>query len=416
MHGGDIYSSKVKYDFSVNVNLLGIPRKAKIAGKKALKNAVHYPDQKCSGLRKALSEKLGIPEDFLCFGNGASELISAFVRASRAKTALLLAPSFSGYKAALDSSEIQAEYYFLDEKNGFAFFGRDKENLKSKILSKKYGILMITTPNNPNGKLISPNYIEEIAQACKKSGTWLLIDECFMALSGRNFSFIKKIGKLKNAAVLRAFTKTFALPGVRLGYIVAQKATAEKVQRELPEWNVSGIAQETGLACLSEEKYLLRAARLIEKERKFLFRKLEDFGFTVFDSDVNFILFKSEKIFDLKERLLEKEILIRDCSDYKGLEKGFYRIAVKSRGENRKLVSALGYVAGAKCVRISNAGIADAHRRRKPEPRNTRPERSEGNALRKNSECSAFRADFSGTNSDFQTLNSLNKSNISNFY
>ena len=348
MHGGDIYSSKVKYDFSVNVNPLGIPRKAKAAGRKALKNAIHYPDQKCLALRKALSEKLGISEDSLCFGNGASELISAFVRASRAKTALLLAPSFSGYKSALDSSDVKAEYYFLDEKNSFAFSKRDAENLKSRILSKKYGILIITTPNNPNGKLIPPNYIEEIAQACEKSGTWLLIDECFMALSGRDFSFIKKIGKFKNEAVLRAFTKTFALPGVRLGYLVSQKETAEKVQRVLPEWNVSNIAQETGLACLSEKKYLLRAARLIEKERKFLSEKLEDFGFTVFDSDVNFILFKSDKIFDLKERLLEKEILIRDCSDYKGLKKGFYRIAVKSRKENRKLVSALGGV----CIRL----------------------------------------------------------------
>lgn len=344
MHGGDIYSVKVKYDFSVNVNPLGIPKKARTAGKKALKNAVHYPDQKCPGLRKSLSEKLGVSEDSICFGNGASELISAFVRASKAKAALLLAPSFSGYKAALESSEVQAEYYFLDEKNGFAFSEHDAENLKSRILSKKYGILIMTTPNNPNGKLIPPNYIEEIALACEKSGTRILIDECFMALSGKDFSFIKKIGKFRNSAVLRAFTKTFALPGVRLGYLVSQNETVEKVQRQLPEWNVSNIAQEIGLACILEEKYLLRAVRLIEKERKFLSEKLRDFGFKVFDSDVNFILFKSDRIFDLKERLLEKKILIRDCSDYKGLKKGFYRIAVKSRSENRKLVSALGGV------------------------------------------------------------------------
>jgi len=369
MHGGDIYSVKVKYDFSVNVNPLGIPKKAKKAGKKALKNVAHYPDQNCSALRKSLSEKLGVSEDSICFGNGASELISAFVRAGRAKTALLLAPSFSGYKAALESSEVQIEYYFLDEKNGFSFSEHDAENLKSRILSRKYGILIMTTPNNPNGKLIPPNCIEEIALACEKSGTRLLIDECFMALSGRDFSFIKKIGKFRNSAVLRAFTKTFALPGVRLGYLVSQNETVEKVQRELPEWNVSNIAQETGLACLSEEKYLLRALRIIGKEKKFLSEKLEDFGFTVFDSDVNFILFKSDKIFDLKERLLEKKILIRDCSDYKGLKKGFYRIAVKSRCENRKLVSALGYEAGAKSVRSTGG---DSRSRGTPDPSGAR--------------------------------------------
>lgn len=341
MHGGDIYSSKVKYDFSVNVNPLGIPRKAKSAGKKALKNSVCYPDPNCLALRKKLSEKLGINGKNICFGNGASELISSFARASKAESALLLAPSFLGYRAALESAGAEISYYHLDEKNGFALSGSDSENLVSEILSGKYGIFIMASPNNPDGRLLPAEYMEKIAAACVKSGTWLLIDECFMALSGSNSSFLKKILNLENAAVLRAFTKTFSLPGVRLGYLVSEKKTGEKVRKELPEWNVSLIAQETGLACLSGEKYILRAVRLIEKERLFLSEKLSSLGFEVFSSDANFILFKSGKIFDLKERLLKKKILLRDCGDYEDLEKGFYRIAVKTHRENRKLALAL---------------------------------------------------------------------------
>lgn len=341
MHGGDIYSSKVKYDFSVNMNPLGIPRKAKSAGKKALKNAAHYPDPNCLALRKKLSEKLGIKGEAICFGNGASELISAFARASKAERALLLAPSFSGYRAALESIGAKISYYHLDEKNGFSLSGSDTVNLESEILSGKYGIFIMASPNNPDGRLVPAEYMEKIAAACGKSETWLLIDECFMALSGSNSSFLRKILNSKNAAVLRAFTKTFSLPGVRLGYMVSEKETGEKVRKELPEWNVSLIAQETGVACLSGEKYILRAVRLIEKERRFLSEKLSSLGFKVFPSDVNFILFKSGKIFDLKERLLKKKILLRDCGDYEGLEKGFYRIAVKTHRENRKLALAL---------------------------------------------------------------------------
>lgn len=341
MHGGDIYSSKVKYDFSVNVNPLGIPRKAKSAGKRALKNAACYPDPLCLALRKKLSEKLGIKGEYICFGNGASELISAFVRASKAEAALLLAPSFSGYRAALEPMGAKISYYHLDEKNGFALSESDAVNLDSEIRSGKYGIFIMASPNNPDGRLIPAEYIEKIAAACEKSGTWLLIDECFMALSGSGSSFLKKIPNLKKAAVLRAFTKTFSLPGVRLGYLVSEKETCEKVRKELPEWNVSLIAQETGLACLHGEKYISRAVLSIKRERRFISEKLSFLGFTVFSSDANFILFKSGKIFDLKERLLKKKILLRDCSDYEGLEKGFYRTAVKRHRENRKLAAAL---------------------------------------------------------------------------
>ena len=342
MHGGDIYQNKVKYDFSVNVNPKGIPRKVLSALKKSVKNAVHYPDMSCSRLKKMLSEKLLVEEDCLSFGNGASELICAFIRAANVKSALVFAPSFSGYASALRSAGARINYFYLKEENDFALDKSGTEALKLEILSKKYDAVLITNPNNPNGKLIPRNLMEEIAGTCESSGANLLVDECFMELTGKSagFSFLPLLQsrEYQKITVLRAFTKTFAVPGIRLGYCVSSKETARKIKIQLPEWNVSVLAENAGIACLGEKNYLEKSLRLIAREREYLSRNLASLGFKVFPSDANYILFKDFRGVDLKRLLLEKKILIRGCSDYEGLENGFYRIAVRTRRENRLLL------------------------------------------------------------------------------
>lgn len=351
MHGGDIYQNKVKYDFSVNVNPKGIPRRVKSALKKSVKNAVHYPDMNCARLKKMLAEKLSVEENCLNFGNGASELICAFVRAAKTKSALLLAPSFSGYVSAMRSAGAKINYFYLKEENGFALDKTEAEALKSAILSKKYDTVIITNPNNPNGRLVPRVLIKEIADACGSSDANLLIDECFMELTGKaaDFSFLPFLNnhKYQKVAVLRAFTKTFAVPGIRLGYCVSSEETARKIKVQLPEWNVSVLAEEAGAACLGEEKYLAKSLKIISRERKYLSEKLSSLGFKVFPSGANYILFKDFRQADLKSFLLSRKILIRGCSDYEGLGEGFYRIAVRTRRENRRLVYFLSKYAAA---------------------------------------------------------------------
>lgn len=340
MHGGDIYSSNIKYDFSVNVNPLGIPRNVRNAIKKSVKNLIHYPDMNCGELKNALEKSLSVDKNQLTFGNGASELISAFVRAAKTKNALLFAPSFSGYKSALESAGAKIGYFYLKEENNFKFAESKLQNFIN--MSKNYDTILLANPNNPNGNLIPLNLIKKIADFCESQNINLLIDECFMELTGKSdeFSFLPFLQnqKYQKVTVLRAFTKTFAIPGVRLGYCVSSKELAQKIKNQLSEWNVSVVAQEAGLACLNQKKYLEKSQELIERERKFLSQKLSELGFKVFSSDANYILFKSEKITDLKGRLLQKKILIRDCSDYEGLGKGFCRIAVKRHFENKKLI------------------------------------------------------------------------------
>ena len=372
MHGGDIYSHKIKLDFSINVNPLGLPFRAKIAYFRAFKKISNYPDQECRELTAALSKKLGLPGVRLVFGNGASELIQALLRAEKADRVLLFAPSYTGYERAVKSCGARPIYFYLNEDSGFSFGGNDFDRLAELILQEKPDFLILTNPNNPNGKLFDAEMAEKLIQKCCKYNVKVLIDQCFIELADAGGDFV---GMFEGIFLLRAFTKSYAIPGLRLGYCICpDTAAAERLKDQLPEWNVSSLAQEVGLALLKDASYLKRARALIRRERKYLSKKLKALGFRVYASDADFILFKDDfgggalpsqvgvesgtgeghsrlpidapPPTSLYEKLLEEKILIRDCSDYEGLGRGCYRIAVKKHRQNRRLIRAIKKVRG----------------------------------------------------------------------
>jgi len=410
MHGGDVYRNKVKYDFSINVNPLGMPQSVREAAINAICDAEKYPDMSCRKLSAAVAEKLGCPPQNLVFGNGASELILAFLRSVCGKDAktrlqadnqyhpkkvMLPVPCFTGYEYAINSvnaciGDISADFFFLPgktEKNPFCLTDEVLPAFLERLRAVKPAACIITNPNNPNGKLVERAVLEEIASACEKTGTYLLIDECFMELTGKadDYSFITLLSRYKSTVVLRAFTKTMAIPGLRLGYCVTSCAEiAESLRKQLPEWNVSAPAQAAGVAAAHENAHIEVAARLISEERLYLTGELRALGFTVFPSDANFLLFyvtgatlivaqkSGANLFDamldgarnstgaenstnsppnstcanLYDALLAEGVLIRDCRDYAGLGEGFYRIAVRTHAENEVLVSRLRLICG----------------------------------------------------------------------
>ena len=143
-----------------------------------------------------------------------------------------------------------------------------------------------------------------------------------------------------NLMVLRAFTKTYAMPGLRLGFVLSSNLSLLlQMASYQPEWSVSVMAQQAGIRALQEETYLQNSLHLIAEERDFLRRGLRERGMEVFFSEANFLLFFTDK--DVAEPLLKKGILIRNCSNYRGLGRGYYRVAVKKRKENEELLRAL---------------------------------------------------------------------------
>lgn len=345
MHGGNIYGNEIEYDFSVNLNPLGPPESVRDALAAALNHVEEYPDPEYRELRRGLANYWQLAEEQIVPGNGASELIPGIIRTLSPKTCMVTAPCYSGYETALNAAAPSCRIHRipLRAENDFTL----PENICQEIARVKPNLLILTNPNNPNGKRISANRLREIADACRPAGTVLLVDECFLALSGGNEdSLIHCIrSEALPAVVLRAFTKTFAIPGVRLGYAVCSGFPAARIRRELPEWNLSVFAQYAGRAALEAAAggtsgYLAASVEMIAREREFLSEELEKLEFRVFPSDANYVLFQSRDR-ELHQKLLDKGILIRDCRDYHGLTAGFYRTAVRTRRENTALLQCL---------------------------------------------------------------------------
>lgn len=345
MHGGNIYGNEIEYDFSVNLNPLGPPKSVRDALAAALNHVEEYPDPEYRELRRGLANYWQLAEEQLVPGNGASELIPGIIRTLSPKNCMVTAPCYSGYETALNAAAPSCRIHRIPLRAEDDFIL--PENICQEIARVKPNLLILTNPNNPNGKRISANRLREIADACRTAGTMLLVDECFLALSGGDKDSLIHCIRSESlpAVVLRAFTKTFAIPGVRLGYAVCSAPMAERIQRELPEWNLSVFAQYAGRVALETvaggtSGYLAASVEMIAREREFLSEELEKLGFRVFPSDANYILFQSRD-WELHQKLLDKGILIRDCRDYHGLTAGFYRTAVRTHRENTALLRCL---------------------------------------------------------------------------
>ncbi len=342
-HGGDVYHNRVALDFSANVNPLGTPQAVMDAVAESAKQLAAYPDPYCSRLRERLAEIHGVAaEDVVC-GNGAAELIFQFAAALRPKKALLPVPSFSEYEAALKSVGCETAYFPLLREEGF----RLTEALLPEI-TKETDVLVLCTPNNPTGLRIDPALLQRILDRCRATGTWLMLDECFLDLTdrGAEHSVIPTLTDGDRCFVLRAFTKLYGMAGVRLGYAVCKNRDfLEGLCRTAQPWNVSAPAQAAGEAALGCRDFVQKTLALIAEEKQYLLRELRALGVDVLPGDANFLLLSG--VPGLYERLLrEKGILVRSCANYRGLAEGDVRIAVRTHAENERLIQALREVIG----------------------------------------------------------------------
>ena len=336
-HGGDIYTYGEVVDFSVNVNPLGMSEHVAEAAKRGIEKAGAYPDCQCRELRKKLARRQGLPEAYYVFGNGAAEIFYTLVLAEKPKQALLPVPAFSEYERALNTVGCRIKYYETERKDSFCI---DERFLSE--LNEETDIIFLCSPGNPSGAVIDRGLLLKVIRLCEKFQIRLIVDECFAELleEPEKHSVMNETARCPYLTVVRAFTKTFAMPGLRLGYgITSDAGLTEKMEQMRQPWSVSVPAQEAGIAALDEEARVREAGRLISEERRFLEEQLQRLGIEYVPSDANYILMHSR--IDLFHELKKHNILIRDCSDYRGLEKGWYRTAVRGRRENQIFVQAL---------------------------------------------------------------------------
>ena len=338
-HGGDVYGHPGILDFSANISPLGLPNSAKRALMDTIPQWGRYPDPYCRDLTHALCEREGVPERWVAFGAGAAELIFRAAHLLRPAQALVMAPTFCEYEAALAAEGCRVRHYLLTRQNGF----RMDEGIL-ECLTADLDFVALCNPNNPTGEVIGRELLQSILERCKKNDIWLLVDECFLPFlddpdTCSGIGFLKAYPQL---LLLRAFTKTYAMAGLRLGYLLcADERFIERAKASAPPWNISTPAQVAGVAALRDTDYLTQARDAVREERAWMRSELEKLGLEVFGSRANYLFFCCEQPAHLEQALEQAGILIRACGDYVGLDGRFYRAAVRLREENCQLVQAI---------------------------------------------------------------------------
>ncbi|MGI6006878.1 MAG: pyridoxal phosphate-dependent aminotransferase [Ruminococcus sp.] len=334
IHGGDIYRHPQVLDFSSNINPLGTPQRVIDAAAESLKRLANYPDIEYTELKKALAEYENQPESFIICGNGAAELIFSLVLALRPQKAVVPAPTFAEYRQALEVTDCEIITYPM--KNLYP--GEDMFS----YLKEDVDMLFLCNPNNPTGFLMELPFLKRILDFCGKQGIFLVVDECFLDFvdGGEEYSLKNVIRDNHQLFLLKAFTKRYAMAGIRLGYgICSSEKVLSSMSRVTQPWNVSIPAQAAGIAALKEKEYVKEAQDIVRQERTYLKREMKRLGLQVFDSQANYIFFRGPE--DLYENCLKEGILIRDCSNYSGLDRGYFRTAVKNHRENTQLIAVL---------------------------------------------------------------------------
>lgn len=324
-------------DLSANINPLGPPSVLKERWANYFERIGDYPDPNVNSLREVISEKEKVPKEVILIGNGGAELISLLGRMLARKNVLIIQPTFSEYEQACLANDCQIFYHQLDES-----WDLNIEALVKKL--KKIDAVFLCNPNNPTGLCFPYETVLHLVEACKKRGITLVIDEAFHDFWKNYQSLTPILQDFSNVVLLRSLTKMYAIPGLRLGYLLADKTVIKELSKFQPHWSVNTLAMLAGEECLKDEKHIKQTIDYMEIERERLFAFFMSQGFEVTPSEINFYLLRDpscESQLALFEFLLGKGIVPRHTMNFPGLEGKWLRFAIKSSMENDRLLQVL---------------------------------------------------------------------------
>ena len=346
VHGGNTEEIARQYklnsneiiDFSANINPVGLNENVKAAMINAIDKVVKYPDITYFDLNNSIGEFEKVDISNIMLGNGAAEVIFNIVRALKPRKALLPAPTFSEYEEAIISVDGEIEYYKLNEYNNFKLDNGFIERIKDDM-----DIIFICNPNNPTGVLTTQEFIREVLKKALTTDTVVVVDESFIDFVKQSEIYLSNnlLMDYKNLIIVKSLTKFFAIPGARIGYgLCSNNEIINEISKVTVPWSVNVMASDGIIQGLKEKDYIEKSIEYVKSEKEYLYSALKEIkSLKVFEPSVNFIMFKLLIDVDLKNELIKRKILIRSCDNYIGLSSSFYRIAVRTREENNKIIS-----------------------------------------------------------------------------
>jgi threonine-phosphate decarboxylase len=346
-HGGTIFAvarelglqPEELLDFSASINPLGPPTGVWPAIEAAFRRVGHYPDSGCAELRLHLAGRHGLAPEQVVAANGSTELIHLIPRLERfpKRKALLVGPTFAEYGHGLELAGWSRDYLFLSPADGFSL---DLQRLQA-ALAGGYDLLYLCNPGNPTGRLYPREEVARLLKLCREAGTFCVLDEAFMDFREEE-SAVELLADNDHVLILRSMTKFFGFPGLRLGYALGSKGLIAGLERLRPPWSVGTLAQAAGVAALADREHETRTREIVATGRQQLVEGLATIpGLTIYPGAANYLLVAlpgGMAASELRRRLLGERILIRDCGNFAGLDGRYFRVAVRSRGENERLL------------------------------------------------------------------------------
>ncbi len=362
IHGGEVYllakqlgrPVETLLDFSASMNPLGPPVSVVRAMHEAVNGCQYYPDRHSEEIRAQLAQKHAISEESILVGNGSAELIHILPKALALRHACILGPTFSEFEHALrlagvrctSVNAVSSQRYTPPIEKLHDLL--DEWKRVSIRKDRKPGIhhyaVFLCNPNSPTGRRLSLRDLRQIIKRVNQIGCWMIVDEAFMDWCP-SYSLIKDLSLCSRLIILRSFTKFFAIPGIRLGYLVGEPAVVGSMKKHLPPWSVNHVAQAAGVEALKDWRFFQRSLRFMQQARAAFIVQLRTIpGVRVMPSQANFVMVElppGVDSDDIGARLQEQGILVRDCHTFSGVTQSALRLAVKLRRDNHRLVQVL---------------------------------------------------------------------------